>query len=166
MCQLLTCTSPIWTLAGPNQMILDFFIHQSQYRKTASISRNRVHSFVSKLCWCKAQWYMPSLSQITLWLRLLSKDFSMSCRCSQNFKFLCSCRPSKRCTLELFCTLFPKLMVRLGLLSLPYWAVVSSMTCVLSKFTYKVEDRGSVRISNSDLTKDSLALIPGKGKSP
>ena len=36
----------------------------------------------------------------------------------------------------------------------------------LDGFPYKVEDCGSVRISNSDLTKDSLALIPGKGRSP
>ena len=49
LCQLFTCACPMSTLVEPNLMILTILIYQLQYWKAASVSRNIVHLFVSKL---------------------------------------------------------------------------------------------------------------------
>ena len=50
LCQLFTYAGPRSTLVEPNQMNLAILIDQLQQGKTASISRNIVQLFVSKLC--------------------------------------------------------------------------------------------------------------------
>ena len=49
------------TRLEPNQMILAIFMGQLQQVKAASVSRNRVNLFVSKLCLCQAHQYLVPL---------------------------------------------------------------------------------------------------------
>ena len=60
ICQLFTC----WTLVEPSQMIPAILVDQLQQGKEASVSRNIVHLFVSKLCWPQAQQYLVPLLHV------------------------------------------------------------------------------------------------------
>ena len=84
--------------------------------------------------WEKVVTLLICLSALSLVLRDLSNDLSLSWIYSLNFKFSCTWRPSRRSTDELFCWTSPSVTVRLGLLSLLYWLVVSNIVWVLPSY--------------------------------
>ena len=78
LCQLFTC----WTLVEPSQMIPAILVDQLQQGKEASVSRNIVHLFVSKLCWPQAQQYLvPLLKESSInWSQIIGLTVGITIR--------------------------------------------------------------------------------------